>query len=187
MSCRSAGASVCRRVVMSTPQPPATARTAGEVVSLPRRRRAPGGRFCRRGLGAPHRAGGAGVDAVGKRDLLQCQVSLRLVVEGVEDDAVGEYLGRLVIRGEGPDGFGGEGGFAHAAGAAEGGDIARLEVGQERGEFGRVADEVGGAERLLQRHGGSGSLWLRPRRAGSCGRGWGDRGLPAPGAARLRP
>ena len=61
---------------------------------------------------------------------------MRLVVEGVKDDAVGKAVGRFVAGCEGPDCLGGQRALAHAARAAERDHLARLEVRQQLGEFG---------------------------------------------------
>ncbi len=72
---------------------------------------------------------GPGLFAEAEGDVLQGQGRVGLTVEAVEEDAVGEAVGGFVAGGEGPDGLGGEGGLADAAGAAEGDDAAGVEVG----------------------------------------------------------
>ena len=70
----------------------------------------------------------------------------------MEQDAVGELLGWGGAGGQRPDGFGGQGGFANAAGAAEGGDLPRLQVGQQLSQVVLAVGEVGGARGFFHRH-----------------------------------
>jgi hypothetical protein len=78
-------------------------------------------------------------------------------VKTVKEDAVGEAGGRVVAGGEGPDGFGGDGGLADAAGAAEGDYTARLQVGEELGQFAFAVGKVLGAGGAVE--GGSVGVW----------------------------
>ena len=91
--------------------------------------------------------------AIGAGNGLQGQCRLGLVVETVKDDAVGESLGGIVARGQGPEGLGGQGGLANAAGAAEGENAAGGEIGEELGEFRLAADEGLEAGRELEGEG----------------------------------
>ena len=88
--------------------------------------------------------------AKGTGDLLTGGVNVGLVVEGVEEDAVGKAGGWLVVGGQMPDGFGGQGALAHAAGPAEGNDGPGLEVAEKLGKLGGAVLEVVGAGWALQ-------------------------------------
>jgi hypothetical protein len=92
-------------------------------------------------------------------DVLQGQGGVGTAVEAVKEDAVGKGLGRPVAGGEGPQRFGGEGGLADAPRAAEGGQAAGLQGGEELGEVLGAAGEVLGAGRALEGDGGRG--WWR--------------------------
>ena len=94
---------------------------------------------------------GARVDAAGASDRFQRQAGLRLVVEGVKDDAAGETGRRVGVGGETPDGLGGQRGLAHAAGAAEGEDAPRLQLRQQLRQLRLTASEVLRAQGPLQR------------------------------------
>jgi len=72
--------------------------------------------------------GGLGLDAKGSGDTLQGQVRRGLVVEAVVQDAVGKPCRGLVVRGQYPDGLGGQGGLADAAGSAQGNGLAGAQV-----------------------------------------------------------
>ena len=65
--------------------------------------------------------------------MLEGQLYLGLVVEAVEDDAIGKTVRRLVLRRQVPDDFGRQSALADAAGTGQGDDPAGLQAMQQLG------------------------------------------------------
>ena len=98
--------------------------------------------------------------AEGTGDIFKGYIRLGLASEAVNNDAVREAIGRIIIRCKGPDGLGGQGAFANAARTAQGNNFARLKIFYEFIQFFFSAGKMLGSSRALHRRLAWMRLWI---------------------------
>jgi hypothetical protein len=114
----------------------------------------------------------AGIFAISPGYRLQGLSCLRLMVEGMKEDAVRESLGRIVFRRKLPDSFRGQGCLAHAAWTADGDHLAGLQVFKERRKLLISSCKMLDSWRLLQWKAKLGSLLINERSLELAGKDW---------------